>query len=168
MTPHLTPRLPSSIRPPCRTSGPRTMSPKRLVEAFATLDRLPGVKGPRAPGQHWPPAQSRMGGSARAGRTARKRAGASAWSFAIRLCCAPARRISAGWNARSNGYAICAPPTAASPWLRASGPSGRPATGPFAGSAVKKAGRRGTFYKLRAKALEQLAAGLNARGTAVF
>jgi hypothetical protein len=27
---------------------------KRLVKAFATLDRLPRLKGPRQPGGHWP------------------------------------------------------------------------------------------------------------------
>lgn len=27
---------------------------KRLVQAFATLDRLPRLKGPREPGHHWP------------------------------------------------------------------------------------------------------------------
>jgi hypothetical protein len=27
---------------------------KRLVQAFVTLDRLPRVRGPRAPGGHWP------------------------------------------------------------------------------------------------------------------
>lgn len=27
---------------------------KRLVEAFATLDRLPRARGPREPGGHWP------------------------------------------------------------------------------------------------------------------
>ncbi len=28
---------------------------KRLVEAFATLARLPAERGPRKPGNHWPP-----------------------------------------------------------------------------------------------------------------
>jgi hypothetical protein len=27
---------------------------KRLVQAFATLDRLPRLRGPREPGGHWP------------------------------------------------------------------------------------------------------------------
>lgn len=27
---------------------------RRLVKAFTTLDRLPAVRGPRAPGGHWP------------------------------------------------------------------------------------------------------------------
>ena len=27
---------------------------KRLVQAFVTLDRLPRLRGPRAPGGHWP------------------------------------------------------------------------------------------------------------------
>lgn len=27
---------------------------KRLVQAFATLDRLPQMRGPKAPGNHWP------------------------------------------------------------------------------------------------------------------
>jgi hypothetical protein len=43
-------------------SGPKIESPiwnaglvgKRLVQAFRTLDRLPGLRGPRKPGGHWP------------------------------------------------------------------------------------------------------------------
>jgi hypothetical protein len=31
-----------------------TLVGKRLVEAFITLDRMPRLRGPRAPGGHWP------------------------------------------------------------------------------------------------------------------
>jgi hypothetical protein len=140
---------------------------QRLVEAFATLDRMPRVKGPRAPGGHWPRhkvewadqlAQAELPESERRERAdLRNRAllrptgadisrmeAALEWLRDLRTADSGLALVTSLWALRAarnrSVRALCR----------------------------EKGWAPATFYKLRAKALEQVAAGLNAKGAAVF
>lgn len=140
---------------------------RRLVEAMATLGRLPRPRGPRAPGNHWPAhrlewadtlAQAELPEAER-----RERAGARLSELAL----------------RPSGRAIDRMDQALD-WLREL--RGRDAELALVatlwahrlacGRSLRRLCReRGwapqTFYKRRARALETLASALTARGTAV-
>ncbi len=140
---------------------------RRLVEAFATLDRLPRLKGPREPGGHWPQhaiewvdrlAQAELSDAERRSREA-------AQNFT---------------NLRPSSAEIAAMETALD-WLRELRrvDSGMAlVTSLWAlyaarhRSVRKLCAKRGwapyTFYRKRAKALCFLADALNARNVAVF
>ena len=139
----------------------------RLVEAFRTLDRMPRVAGPRQAGNHWPRhrmewadhlAQAELPEAERRERDALRNALA----------------------ARPDGAAI-ARMDAALEWLRdlrGIDPGLALVTSLWALRAARRRSLRslcrekgwapGTFYKLRARALDVLAASLRARGVAVF
>jgi hypothetical protein len=140
---------------------------KRLVEAFATLDRMPGVRGPRAPGQHWPRhkvewadqlAQAELPDSEKRERMdLRNRAllrptGAEIGRMEAALdWLRDLRAIDSGLALVTSLWAIRA---ARNRSVRA--------------LCREKGWAPATFYKLRAKALDRVSAGLNARGAAVF
>ncbi len=139
----------------------------RLVEAFRTLDRLPRVAGPRRAGNHWP--QHRM-----------------EWADHLAQAELPAaeRRerdiLRNALASRPDGAAIARMDMALE-WLRhlrAIDPGLALVTSLWALRAARRRSLRslcrekgwapGTFYKLRTRALETLAATLRAKGTAVF
>lgn len=140
---------------------------RRLVEAFRILDRMPRVRGPRQPGDHWP----------------RHRV---EWADQLAQAELPEseKRERAEWRHRA-GFA----PTGAEigrmeaslDWLRdlrALDSGLALVTSLWALRAARRRSVRGlcrerkwaphTFYRLRAKALDHLSARLNARGVAVF
>ncbi len=140
---------------------------RRLVEAFRILDRLPRVRGPRQPGGHWP--QHRVEWADHLAQAelpeAEKR---ERVEWRNRLAPVPTgteitqMEASLEWlrdlRALDSGLALVT-----SLWaLRAA-----------RGRSVRALCRERnwaphTFYRLRAKALDHLAASLEARGTAVF
>ena len=98
-------RSPPRARP-CRTWDAELVG-KRLVQAFATLDRLPRLRGPREPGGHWPRtvtewadqlAQAELAESERRARQ----------SVSNRTVIRPRPSRSSGWTRPSNGCANCA------------------------------------------------------------
>lgn len=139
----------------------------RLVEAFRTLDLMPRVESPRQTGNHWPRhriewadrlAQAELPEAERREREARRNEQAF----------------------RPSGAAIARMDTALD-WLRdlrAIDPGLALVTSLWALRAARRRSLRAlcrekgwapaTFYKLRARALGQLASSLNARGVAVF
>ena len=139
----------------------------RLVEAFRTLDRMPRVAGPRQPGNHWPRhklewadqlAQAELPQAERRERDLARNALAPRplgveidrmdasleWLRDLRAHDAGLALVTSLWALRAarrrSVRALCREKN----WL----PS--------------------TFYKLRGRALDHLAASLNARGVAVF
>jgi hypothetical protein len=135
---------------------------RRLVEAFRTLDRLPGPRGPREPGDHWPRHKVE-------------------WADHLAQAELPEseRRERADWRnrvtARPSGAEITRM-EAALDWLRdlrAADAGMALVTGLWAMRAARRRSVRGlcrerkwaphTFYRVRAKALEHIAARLNAR-----
>lgn len=140
---------------------------QRLVDAMRTLDRLPRVKGPRAAGNHWMPtqlewadrlAQAELPEAERREREERRN------SLALRPSGAAIDRMDRAldWlrelRDRDPGLALVT-----SLWaLRAA--RGRS----LRGLCRERGWAPGTFYKLRARALDHLAAALNGRGAAVF
>ncbi|HYP57942.1 MAG TPA: hypothetical protein VEQ35_06610 [Beijerinckia sp.] len=140
---------------------------KRIVKAFATLDRLPRLRGPREPGGHWPQhatewadqlAQAELEASERAAREqARNRA-------LIRPTGAEIAQMETAFDwlrelrTHDSGMALVT-----SLWaLRAA-----------RGRSIKvlcaeKHWAPHTFYRKRAKALSHLATWLNARTVPVF
>ncbi len=150
---------------------PATWTPehvaRRLVEAFRTLDRLPRVRGPRPPGDHWPRhrvewddhlAQAELPESEKRERAEwRNRLGAAPTGAEIARM-----ETSLEWlrtlRAADSGLALVT-----SLWaLRAARRRSVRAL------CREKKWAPHTFYRLRAKALEHLAANLNARQVAVF
>ena len=139
---------------------------RRLVEAFRTLDRLPRAAGPRQTGNHWP----------------RHRV---EWADQIAQAELPAEERREREHRRNT---LIVPSGAeidrmdrALDWLRdlrALDPGLALVTSSWALRAARRRSVRalcrerawapGTFYKLRAKALDRLAATLNSRGIAVF
>jgi len=140
---------------------------QRLVEAFATLDKMPGVKGPRAPGGHWPRhkvewadqlAQAELPESEKRERMdLRNRAllrptgseisrmeAALEWLRELRAADSGLALVTSLWAIRAARHrsvrALCR----------------------------EKGWAPATFYKLRTKALDRVAEGLNAKGAAVF
>ena len=150
---------------------PETWTPEhvgqRLVDAFRTLDRMPRPKGPRAPGNHWP--RTRL-----------------EWADQLAHAELPEaeRRERADLrNAlamRPSGQEIDRMDRALD-WLRdlrALDPGLALVTSLWALRTARRRSLRalcrekgwapGTFYKLRARALDHLAATLNASGVPVF
>lgn len=163
------PALPASLFDPAPL--PVSWTPdhvaKRLVEAFATLDRMPGVRGPRAPGQHWPRhkvewadqlAQAELPDSEKRERMERRNRAllrptgveigrmddALEWLRDLRALDSGLALVTSLWAIRAarnrSVRALCR----------------------------EKGWAPATFYKLRARALDQVSAALNARGAAVF
>jgi hypothetical protein len=140
---------------------------KTLVKAFATLDRLPRPRGPRAPGGHWPRhavewadqlAQAEL---AEGERLERQRA---ANRTIIRPTSREITQMEAAFDwlrelrAADSGMALVT-----SLWaMRAA--RGRSVKALCA----EKKWAPHTFYRKRAKALSHLAVSLNARGVPVF
>lgn len=140
---------------------------RRLVEAFRTLDRMPRIEGPRATGNHWP-------------RHRVEWADRLAWA---ELPEAERRERDNQRNAlafRPSGAEIARMDKALD-WLRdlrAVDPGLALVTSLWALRAARRRSVRAlcreknwlpaTFYKLRGRALDQLAATLNRRGVAVF
>ena len=140
---------------------------RRLVDAFRILDRLPRVRGPRQPGGHWPRhsiewadqlAQAQLPEAEKRERAEwRNRMGPTPTGVEITQM-----EASLEWlrelRGRDSGLALVT-----SLWaLRAA-----------RGRSVRALCRERswaphTFYRLRAKALDHLAASLEARGVAVF
>lgn len=140
---------------------------RRLVEAFTTLDRMPQPRGPRPPGQHWPHhkvewadqlAQAELPESERRERMAIRN------QALLRPTGAELARmdLALDWlrdlRAADSGLALVTSLWAMRAARRRS---------------VRKLCREkgwapATFYKLRAKALDWIAAELNGRGAAVF
>ena len=139
----------------------------RLVEAFRTLDRMPRVAGPRQAGNHWPQhrlewadrlAQAELPEAERRARDVARNALALRplgleiahmdlaleWLRDLRAHDEGLALVTSLWALRAarrrSVRALCREKN----WLPA------------------------TFYKLRARALEHLAASLNARAVAVF
>jgi hypothetical protein len=140
---------------------------KRLVQAFATLDRLPRVRGPREPGGHWPRtltewadrlAQAELEESERRARDKvfnrtvirpsaieiQQMEAALEWLRQLRDVDSGMALVTTLWALRSSR-----------------------------GRSIKKLCEEKqwaphTFFRKRAKALETLAQTLNARGTPVF
>ncbi|WP_158810102.1 hypothetical protein [Beijerinckia sp. L45] len=140
---------------------------RRLVDAFKTLDRMPRVRGPRQPGDHWPRhrvewadqlAQAELPESEKRERAAwRNHAGLKPSSVEI-----TAMDTSLEWlrelRSVDTGMALVT-----SFWaLRAARRRSVRAL------CREKGWAPHTFYRLRAKALEHLANDLNARHIAVF
>ena len=140
---------------------------RRLVDAFTTLDRMPRVRGPRQPGGHWPSHRLEWADQVAQAELpeAEKRERADLRNQAA---------------LRPSGVAI-AQMDIALDWLRdlRAVDSGMALITTF--WAIRAARRRSvralcrekgwaphTFYRLRAKALDHLAARLNARGVPVF
>jgi len=140
---------------------------RRLVEAFRTLDRLPRPKGPREPGGHWP-------------------RHAVEWADHLAQAELPEseRRDRAAWRnrviTRPSGADITRMETALD-WLRdLRGEDAGMAlvVGLWAMRAARRRSVRGlcrerdwtphTFYRVRAKALDLIAARLQARDRPVF
>jgi hypothetical protein len=140
---------------------------RRLVDAFKTLDRMPRVRGPRQPGDHWP----------------RHRV---EWADHLAQAELPdsEKRERADWRNRA-GMKPTSPEITAMDasleWLRdlRGVDSGMALVTSF--WALRAARRRSvralcrekgwaphTFYRVRARALEHLAETLNARHVAVF
>jgi hypothetical protein len=140
---------------------------KRLVKAFATLDRLPRARGPREPGGHWPRcaqewadqlAQAELEESERRARDqARNRT-------TIRPTGAEIAQMEAAFDwlrelrAQDSGMALVT-----SLWAMRSA-RGRSVKALCA----EKSWAPHTFYRKRAKALEHLANWLNATHAPVF
>jgi hypothetical protein len=140
---------------------------KRLVEAFVTLDRMPRLRGPRAPGGHWPRtltewadqlAQAELEESER--RTRQQVANRTV----IRPTAAEITHMETAFEwlselrVEDSGMALVTTLWA----LRAA-----------RGKSIKKLCAEKhwpphTFFRKRAKALARLAAVLNARGVPVF
>jgi len=158
-------------RQPLRDGLPLRWEPehvgKRLVKAFVTLDRLPRARGPREPGGHWPRhaqewadqlAQAELDESERRTRDqARNRT-------MIRPTGAEIAQMEAAFDwlrelrAQDGGMALVT-----SLWaVRAA--RGRS----IKALCIEKSWAPHTFYRKRAKALEHLAAWLNATHVAVF
>jgi hypothetical protein len=150
---------------------PETWTPehvaRRLVDAFRTLDRMPRVRGPRQPGDHWP----------------RHRV---EWADQLAQAELPEneKRERAEWRNRlgvkPSGLEITQM-DASLDWLRdlRTADSGMAlVTSLWALRAARRRSVRAlcrekgwaphTFYRLRARALDHLAAALNARHVAVF
>ena len=139
----------------------------RLVEAFRTLDRMPRVAGPRQVGNHWPLHRMEWADHlAQAELPEAERRERNALRNTLML--------------RPDGAAI-ARMDAALEWLRdlrGIDPGLALVTSLWALRAARRRSLRalcrekgwapGTFYKLRARALDTLAARLRARGVAVF
>ena len=140
---------------------------RRLVIAFRILDRLPRVRGPRQPGDHWPGhrvewadqlAQAELPDSERRDRAEwRNRVGLKPTGVEIAQM-----EASLDWlrdlRATDSGLALVT-----SLWaLRAARRRS------VRGLCREKKWAPHTFYRLRARALGHLAATLNARGIAVF
>ncbi len=139
----------------------------RLVEAFRVLDAMPRVSGPRQTGNHWPRhrvewadqiAQAELPEAERRARSERRTA-----------------------QLLRPGAAEIARMDAALEWLRelrGHDPGLALVTSLWALRAARRRSVRslcrergwapGTFYKLRGRALDHLAAALNRRGVAVF
>ncbi len=139
----------------------------RLVEAFRTLDRMPRVATPRQTGNHWPLHRLEWADQlAQAELPAEERRERDAISNALSL--------------RPDAAAITRM-DAALEWLRDLRATDTGLALVTSYWALRTARRRSvrrlcrekgwvpaTFYKLRARALDHLAKGLNARGVAVF
>jgi hypothetical protein len=140
---------------------------RRLVDAFKTLDRMPRVRGPRQPGDHWPRhrvewadhlAQAELPESEKRERADwRNRAGMKPTSLEI-----TAMDASLEWlrdlRGVDSGMALVT-----SFWaLRAARRRSVRAL------CREKGWAPHTFYRVRARALEHLAETLNARHVAVF
>ncbi len=156
--------------PPSPDVVPETWTPEhvgaRLVEAMRTLDRLPRVKGPRGAGNHWPShrvewadrlAQAELPRAERLEREARRNA-------AIRPSGAEIDRMDRALD-----------------WLRELrdlDPGMALVTSLWALRTARRRSVRAlcrekgwapaTLYKLRARALDHLAAALDARGAPVW
>lgn len=140
---------------------------RRLVDAFKTLDRTPRVRGPKQPGDHWPRhrvewadqlAQAELPESERRERADwRHRAGMKPSSLEITAMDASLewlrelRDIDTGMALVTSFWALR---TARRRSVRA--------------LCREKGWAPHTVYRLRARALEHLAAALNARHVAVF
>ncbi|HUB65775.1 MAG TPA: hypothetical protein VL996_15230 [Methylocella sp.] len=140
---------------------------KRLVQAFATLDRLPRLRGPREPGGHWP-------------RTLTE--------WADRLAQAELEESERKARERTYNRTVIRPSAieiqrmeAAFEWLRELRDIDSGMALVTTLWALRSARRRSikklceekqwaphTFFRKRAKALETLAQTLNARGVPVF
>ncbi|WP_036263852.1 hypothetical protein [Methylocapsa aurea] len=140
---------------------------KRLVKAFATLDRLPRMRGPREPGGHWPRhalewadqlAQAELDDSERRSRAQ------SSNRVTIRPTGAEIAQMEAAFDwlrelrAEDSGMALVT-----SFWAMRSA-RGRSVKALCA----EKQWAPHTFYRKRAKALDHLAAWLNATNVPVF
>ncbi|HUI19957.1 MAG TPA: hypothetical protein VLZ74_02790 [Methylocella sp.] len=140
---------------------------KRLVQAFATLDRLPHTRGPREPGGHWPRtvtewadllAQAELEEGERRARQAvsnrtvirptaleiRRMDAAFEWLRELRGIDSGMALVTSLWALRSARHRSIKKLCAEKQWA------------PH------------TFFRKRAKALEILAQTLNARGAPVF
>ena len=139
----------------------------RLVEAFRTLDRMPRAKGPRQPGNHWPRTRLEWADRlAQAELPEAERRAREALHNALAL--------------RPSGREIDQMDRALD-WLRdlrAVDPGLALVTSLWALRTARRRSLRAlcrekgwapaTFYKLRARALDHLAATLNAGGVPVF
>jgi hypothetical protein len=140
---------------------------KRLVEAFVTLDRMPRLRGPRAPGGHWPRTVTEWAdqlAQAELEESERRTRQQAANRTIIRPTAAEISHMEMAFEWLSelrvadSGMALVTTLWA----LRAA-----------RGKSIKKlcAEKRWpphTFFRKRAKALASLAAVLNARGVPVF
>ena len=140
---------------------------RRLVAAFRILDRLPRVRGPRQPGEHWPGhrvewadqlAQAELPESEKRERAEwRNRIGLTPTGVEITQM-----EASLDWlrdlRATDSGMALVTTLWALRAARRRS----------VRALCREKKWAPHTFYRLRARALDHLATTLNARGTAVF
>ncbi|QBR70641.1 hypothetical protein CU048_04410 [Beijerinckiaceae bacterium] len=140
---------------------------KRLVQAFVTLDRLPGLRGPRAPGGHWPRTVTEWAdqlAQAELSEAERRERQQAANRIKIRPTALEIARMDAAFEwlrelrIEDSGMALVTTLWA----LRAA-----------RGRSIKKLCAEKqwaphTFYRKRAKALANLANALNARGVPVF
>jgi hypothetical protein len=140
---------------------------KRLVEAFVTLDRMPRLRGPRAPGGHWPRTLTEWAdqlAQAELEESERRTRQQAANRTVIRPTAAEITHMEMAFEwlselrVEDSGMALVT-----SLWaLRAA-----------RGKSIKKLCAEKhwpphTFFRKRAKALARLAAVLNARGAPVF
>lgn len=159
------PTLPEEVVVPPRWTADHVA--RRLVEAFKTLDRMPRLAGPRQPGNHWPRhrlewvdqlAQAELPEAERREREALRNESllrpdgvaiarmdkALEWLRDLRAVDPGLSRVTSLWALRTargrSVRALCREKG----WVPA------------------------TFYKLRGRALDQMAATLNAGGVAVF
>ncbi len=165
----LEPFEPLDVTPPgdVPTSWTAEHVGQRLVDAFRTLDRLPRTKGPREPGNHWP----------------RHRV---EWADQIAQAELPEverrarEELRNALSLRPSGHEIDRMDRALE-WLRdlrALDPGLALVTSLWALRIARRRSLRAlcrekgwapaTFYKLRARALDHLAATLNRSGVAVF
>lgn len=140
---------------------------QRLVQAFVTLDRLPRLRGPRAPGGHWPRTVTEWAdqlAQAELEESERRTRSEAANRTVIRPSAAEITHMETAFawlselRVEDSGMALVATLWA----LRAA-----------RGRSIKKLCAEKqwaphTFFRKRAKALASLAQALNARGVPVF